>query len=185
MAVSAVGIHRWTSEDYERAAAAGCFGPEGRVELIEGVVYDMSPQNSRHSAVVRLVEKALGRAFGTGWDVRGQMPLALEVDSEPEPDVAVVVGSPRDYLDAHPTTAALIVEVADASLGHDRKRKAPLYARAGIPEYWIVDLTEGALEVYREPSPEGYRVKTVLHAGETVSPLALPEGSLAVLDLLP
>jgi len=88
----------------------------------------------------------LSRIFGDGWDVRGQMPLALGDDSEPEPDVAVVAGSPRDYRDAHPTTAALIVEVADASVAYDRKRKAPLYARAGIPEFWLLVLSEEKLE---------------------------------------
>ncbi|HTQ81413.1 MAG TPA: Uma2 family endonuclease [Thermoanaerobaculia bacterium] len=183
MAVSAVNVHRWMREEYERAAAAGCFAPAGRVELIEGIVYDMSPRSSRHSAVVRLVEKALNR-IGTGWDVRGQMPLALGADSEPEPDVAVVAGSPRDYLLRHPTAAVLIVEVADASLAHGRKRKAPLYARAGIAECWIIDLTAEALEVYREPSPEGYRSHAALRAGDSLTPLHGTR-AIAVADLLP
>ena len=97
MAVSAVNVHQWTREEYERLAADGFFGPEGRVELVEGIVYDMSPQKSLHASGVRLVERALSRIFSDGWDVRGQMPLALGDDSEPEPDVAVVAGSPRDY----------------------------------------------------------------------------------------
>jgi len=113
------------------------------------------------------------------------MPLALGDDSEPEPDVAVVAGSPRDYRDAHPTTAALIVEVADASVAYDRKRKAPLYARAGIPEFWLLVLSEEKLEVYRDPSPLGYRSRRVLGRGDTVSPLARPDVALTVDDLLP
>jgi len=185
MTVSAISVHRWTREEYERLAEDGFFGPEGRVELIEGIVYDMSPQKSLHAAGVRLVERALSRIFGDGWDVRGQMPLALGDDSEPEPDVAVVAGSPRDYRDAHPTTAALIVEVADASVAYDRKRKAPLYARAGIPEFWLLVLSEEKLEVYRDPSPLGYRSRRVLGRGDTVSPLARPDVALTVDDLLP
>jgi len=185
MAVSAVNIHRWTREEYERLAEDGFFGSEGRVELIEGIVYDMSPQKSLRAAGVRLIERALSRIFGTGWDVRGQMPLALGDDSEPEPDVAVVAGSPRDYRNEHPKTAALVVEVADASLAHDRKRKVPLYARAGIPEVWLLVLAREEIEVYSDPSLTGYRSRRVLGRGDTVSPLARPDAVLAVDDLLP
>ncbi len=113
------------------------------------------------------------------------MPLVLGEDSAPEPDVALVAGSLRDYRDAHPRTALLVVEVADASLAHDRFRKVPLYARAGLPEYWLLDIARPALEVYRDPSPEGYRTKMVLGRGDAVSPLALPEAAIQVADLLP
>jgi len=185
MAVSAVKEHHWTREEYERMAEAGCFGAGERVELIEGVVYDMSPQSAFHASSVTGVEEALRRVFSQGYFLRVQMPLSLADDSAPEPDVAVLAGSRRDYRTAHPTTAALVVEVADASLAHDRSRKAPLYARAGIPECWIVDISRGTLEVYRQPSPEGYRSRVVLGAGDTVSPLDRPEVSVAVADLLP
>jgi Uma2 family endonuclease len=166
-------------------AAAGCFGADERVELIEGVVYDMSPQSSFHASAVTGVQEALRPVFSQGYTLRIQMPLGLAADSAPEPDVAVVTGSRHDYRTAHPTSAILVVEVADASLAHDRLRKALLYARAGIPEYWIVDLVRGALEVHRSPSPEGYRSRTVLGSSDTVSPLARPEISLRVVDLLP
>jgi Uma2 family endonuclease len=103
---------------------------------------------------VRMVEEALRAAFSSGWDVRGQLPIALDEESEPEPDARVVPGSFRDYPHAHPARAALVVEVADSSLALDRGEKAGLYARARVPEYWIVDLMGHALEVCRDPTPD-------------------------------
>ena len=112
------------------------------------------------------------------------MPLALGRASEPEPDIAVVRGSPRDFMDAHPTAALLVVEVADSSAAFDRTRKQALYAQHEIKEYWLVDLGAEHLEVYRHPAESQYEEKTTLHRGETVTP---PEGtkSIAVTDLLP
>jgi Uma2 family endonuclease len=106
---------------------------------------------------------------------------------EYELDVAVVPGKFEDYFSAHPTTAVLVVEVADSSLLqlHDRKRKKKLYARAGIPEYWLVDLVDGSLEVYRSPKDGVYTQSTILWGEDTVSPLERPEGSIRVADLLP
>jgi Uma2 family endonuclease len=185
MAVAEIEQHHWTRKEYERMVAKGLFGPEAKVELVEGVVYDMMAHGSVHAAGVRLVEKALQKIFSSGFDVRGQMPLALSRDSEPEPDVAVVEGGARDYVRSHPTTAVLVVEVSDQSLGHDRKRKLPLYARSGIPEAWILNLRERTLEVYREPSDGLYRSRTALVDEDTVSPLARPEAVISVADLLP
>jgi Uma2 family endonuclease len=113
------------------------------------------------------------------------MPLALDDTSEPEPDVAVVPGKARDYTFAHPTTAALVVEVADTSLALDRKTKQAVYARNGIPEYWVVNLQDHCLEVYRGPQGDQYQFRTVLRHGETVAPLANPDRAIAVADLLP
>ncbi len=184
MSIAAVETHRWTREEYERMAELGLFPPDQRVELIEGVVYDVTPQNSLHSTGVRLAEEALRSAFGRGFDCRVQMPLVLDPDSEPEPDLAVVRGTPRDFRDAHPTTAVLVVEVADTSLGFDR-RKAPVYARHGIPELWIVDLRAGVVEVHREPEGGAYRSVTRLGRGGSVRPLAAPGPAIAIADLLP
>jgi Uma2 family endonuclease len=183
MSLPAVELHRFTRGEYQRMGVAGLFPT--RVELIEGAVYDMSPQKSAHAVVVSLAEAALRSAFGAGYYVRVQMPLALGDDSEPEPDVAVVLGSPREYLAEHPRTALLVVEVADASLRHDRGRKLPLYARCGIPEAVLIDLPRQAVEVHREPTPEGYRSRTVLGRGDTLTLLAGPTVRIAVADLLP
>jgi len=185
MSIAAVETHRWTREEYERMAEAGLFPPDRRVELVDGIVYDMTPQNSRHATAVRLVEEALRLIFPRGYDVRVQMPLTLDPDSQPEPDVAVVRGATRDFRDAHPTAAVLVVEVADASLGHDRRRKAPLYARSGVPELWIVDLRRSLVEVYREPDGAAYRSVAALGRGDSVLPSAAQGPPLPVADLLP
>jgi Uma2 family endonuclease len=176
---------RWTREEYDRMVEAGILGPEDRVELIEGEILTMSPQKSPHATGVQLAGDVLQEVFGQGFVVRRQLPLALAADSEPEPDVAVVEGRPRDYRDAHPSTAILIVEVAETSLIYDRTIKKALYAAAGIPEYWIVNLTGGGLEVYREPLGSDYRSRLILRPDETVSPRVRPEARILAADLLP
>lgn len=183
MAVAAVEVHRWTREEYERMAAKGFFAPDARVELIDGIVYDMTPQGSFHSAGVCACQKILERIFADGHYVRVQMPLALGECSEPEPDLAVVRGSYQDYAFAQPTTAVLVVEVADKSLAHDRKRKIPDYARAGVPEAWLMNLKAAVLEVYRDPTGGVYQTRLKLRIGDTVSPLARPEAEVAVAEL--
>jgi len=187
MAVATVETHRWTREEYERLAAKGFFPPGKRVELVEGVIYDMTPQKSPHTTALHLAQDALRALFprDSGYTVRCQSPLALGSDSEPEPDLAVVPGSILDYRDHHPTTAQLVVEIADSSLFHDRKRKIPLYARCGIPESWLLNLIRGTLEVYREPVGGAYQTRIVLHAGDSVCPLIRPDCSIRVSELLP
>lgn len=184
MVTATVEAHRWNREEYVRLAEAGYFG-EHRVELIDGVIYDMTPQDSSHATGVRKGQSALQTVFATGFDVRPQLPLALGADSMPEPDIAMVLGEPDDYVDAHPTHAVLILEVADSSELHDRKRKASLYARAGIPEYWISNLVRGHLEVHRDPEGGVYRTHQIHERGERIAPLARPESAVAVDDLLP
>lgn len=190
--MSSVQLKRWSREEYDRMIEAGIFAPGERVELIDGEIVEMSPQNSAHTTAVRLTEDALRTAFGLGFDVRTQMPLALDLYSEPEPDVAVVPGSPRDYRDAHPTTALLVVEVADTTEVYDRAQKGSLYARAGVADYWLLNLRERRLEVYRDPVPMpqarygwGYQSGQHLSAADVVSPLAMPQARIAVANLLP
>ena len=185
MATAAVATHRWTREEYERLAEEGYFQPGERVELIDGVIYEMTPQNSLHAAGIRAGERALQPVFAEGFDVRSQLPLALGFDSEPEPDIAVVPGTWEDYVDGHPTSAVLVFEAADSSLYHDRKRKGSLYARAGIQEYWLLNLVKSCLQVYRNPKDGTYTTRFVLRAGDTVSPLARPDASIPVAKLIP
>jgi len=183
----------FTRAEYERAAELGLFGPEERLELIGGeVIKKMTPQRSLHATGVGLAARTLGRAFGEAFDVRVQLPLALADESEPEPDVAVVRGGPRDYRDAHPASAVLVVEVADTSLAFDRTTKASLYASAGIPEYWIVNLQDRVLEVHREPAPMaeqpfGHHCRSVTRhaADQSIEPLAAPGATIRVADLIP
>jgi Uma2 family endonuclease len=179
-----VEIHHWTREEYEQAAEAGVF-KDRRVELVDGVVYDMPPQLSPHATGLQKGLRALQATFPSAWDVRPQLPLDLGQSSMPEPDLAVVVGEPDDYLDHHPTEAVLVVEVADSSQLHDRKLKAKVYARAGIPEYWIVNLRFDRVEVLRDAADGAYRTRKVYRRGEAITPLARPEASVAVDDLLP
>jgi Uma2 family endonuclease len=178
---------RWTVADYHRAAEAGVFSAEERLELIEGEIYVMSPQLGPHATGCSLVEEALRDAFGSGWVVRAQKPLSLGQVSEPEPDVAVVRGAIRDFAREHPTTAVLVVEVADTTLRFDRGDKAELYARAGILDYWIVNLSVRRLEIRRDPDPATGEYRQLSTHGEdaTVSPLAAPQASIAVRNLLP
>ena len=152
----------------------------------------MTPQKSPHAAAVTLVQEALRVVLGIGCHVRTQLPLALDPASEPEPDVAVVHGAPRDYRDAHPATALLLVEVADTTLAFDRGWKSSLYARAGVADYWIVNLVDRVLEVYRDRRPEpaaryGWTYATVrrFDSEEGIVPLAAPTARVAVRDLLP
>jgi Uma2 family endonuclease len=187
-----LAVRRWKRVEYERLVGMGVFDSDERLELLDGLLVVREPQGAPHAAATRLVLAALRRAFGEGWIIEAQFPVALDDDSEPEPDVCVVPGGPRDYRDAHPSQAVLIVEVADSSLHGDRAHKASLYARAGIADFWIVNLIDGVLEVHRDPHPSSaapygwsYRTVTVLRAAETASPLAAPAARIPVADLLP
>jgi Uma2 family endonuclease len=187
-----VRMRRWSRQEYEQLVERSFFRPDERLELLDGLLLVKEPQSSAHMTAVRLVEEALRVAFGAGWDVRTQGPIALDPRSEPEPDVSVVRGSPRDYREAHPTSPVLVVEVALTSLRLDRTCKCRAFARAGVPEYWIVNLVDRALEVHREPAlldaarhRWGYRLIQTLGPDAVVSPLAAPTARVGVADLLP
>lgn len=184
MSVAAIKPRKWSREEYDRLIEQGVFHEDERLELIEGEILEMTPQNARHAGTVSLIYGALDDLLLEGYSLRVQLPLALGGDSEPEPDVAVVEGRPRDFLQSHPTTAALIVEVADSSLLFDRRRKLPLYARNGVPEVWIVNVVEGRLEVHRRPEGEAYGERESLTPGDRVASEVLRE-PVAVADLLP
>jgi Uma2 family endonuclease len=186
-----VTTRRWRRVEYERLVDLGVFVGE-HLELLDGVLVVREPQGSAHAAVVVRIGQVLAAAFGEGWHPRLQSPLALGDHSEPEPDVVVVAGAPLDYVAAHPSTAVLVVEVADSSLRLDRRFKAAVYARAGLAEYWIVNLVDRTVEVHRNPRPAvdidepwGYRSIDVLRPPAAASPLALPVASIRVADLLP
>lgn len=180
----------WTRREFDRAESLGLFGAEERLELIEGeILVKELPLNAPHATAQRRTEKTLSRVFAEGYDVRGQLPLALGDRNKPLPDVAVVEGTADDYETEHPTTAVLIVEIADTSLRLDRTQKASLYARSGIQDYWILNLQERCLEVYREPvAARGrFHYASVTHYTEDaqISPLAKPDAMIAVSEFLP
>lgn len=177
---------------YERMVKAGAFDSDDRIELLDGLLVVSEPQGSLHAAAVSAVRAALAKAFGTGFDVRVGSPVALDDTSEPEPDVAVVPGRPWDYRKGHPSKPVLVVEVAETSLARDRLLKGGLYARAGITDYWIVNLLDEVLEVYRQPgrSPSlrhGWKYGSVrlLKRNAVLSPLAGTRARIRVADLLP
>ena len=177
--------------EYECLVEQGFFEPGERIELIDGLLLVAEPQSSYHYTGMQLVEQALARALGEGWVIRGQGPVALDDTSEPEPDVAIVRGTSRDYAHAHPAEPVLVVEVALSSLVFDRTIKSSLYARAGRPEYWIVNLVDDQIEVYTEPSgpadAPGFGSRTDFKRGDVV-PVTLDGakiGTISVEDVLP
>jgi len=185
-------LWRMPRSRYDQLVEAGIFGPEDRIELLDGLLVSREPQGERHATVVGLVRAALEKAFGGAYHIREEKPIALDEQSEPEPDVVVVPGRLRDYLAAHPSRPVLVVEVADTSLALDRLRKGGLYARAGIADYWVVNLIDEVLEVYREPvrAPSGrggwkYDSVRLLRRNAIVTPLAAPRARIRVATLLP
>ena len=140
---------RWTRAEYERLIELGVFRPGDPVELIGGELMVAEPQGAEHYTAIRRSARRLEVAFGPGWEVRTQGPIGLDDESEPEPDVAVVPGSPDDYRNAHPSRSVLTLEVAQSSLAIDRERKGSLYARAGLTDYWVLNLVDRVLEVFK------------------------------------
>jgi Uma2 family endonuclease len=182
---------RWTIEEYYRMAEAGILGPEERTELIDGEILVMSPQHAPHATAVGLADDLVRDIFRDGYVVRVQFPIDVPEVSNPEPDIAVVPGSRRDFGAGHPRYAVLIVEVSETTLQHDR-RKAELYARIQVPDYWIVDLNRQQVEVRRDPVEDPtapgsyvYRTVAIYRRGQTITPLAAPGREVLVDDLLP
>lgn len=180
---------RWSVDEYYKMYELGLFQGR-RVQLIRGEIIEMAPMGTPHSTAVRLVISCLRKIFGEGFVVDGQLPLRLGNLDEPEPDVAIIEGTIRDFSEVHPYTARLIVEIADSSLKLDRGRKAELYAENGIEEYWILNLRGRCLEVHRLPgidenSAFRYAEITILKGSDFVCPLAQPKCEIKITDMLP
>lgn len=177
---------RFTVDEYYRMADAGIFSEDDRVELIEGEVVEMAPIGSRHAGHVDKLVWILSRRVGEEALLRTQHPIRLGEFSEPQPDLALVRPRPDFYTAAHPgpNDAVLLIEVAESSADYDRAIKASLYARSGVREYWLVDLRERIVEVYRNPAPEGYREIQTARRGDRLTVAALPAISLTVDEIL-
>ena len=183
-------VHRWTKEEYYRLGRDGFFNG-CRVELMAGEIIEMSPIGPLHASVVEHVRLVLLQRI-PGHHVRGQQPFNASEDSEPEPDLAVVPGSPLDFVDAHPKHAVIIIEVADLSVSYDRGPKASRYAASGVPDYWVLNLPARHFDVFRDPKPDptqmfgyGYAIHFSVPADGSLTPLLLPHVTIAVRDLLP
>jgi Uma2 family endonuclease len=182
---------KWTCKEFHQLGDMGWF--EGkRAILINGEILEMPGPKPPHAMSVVLVETALRAAFGPGFFVRPQLPLVLGQSTDPEPDAAVIEGSPRDFPIDHPTTAALAAEISDTTLSFDLGEKASLYAAGGIADYWVVDLNNRQLIVHRNPVRDpnqlhgwAYADVTAHAPGTIVNPPAAPTASVAVADLLP
>jgi Uma2 family endonuclease len=180
-------LWRLTVPQYHQMARTGILTDDDPVELLEGCLVTKMAKNPAHRLATRLVRTALESAVPEGWFVEAQEPITLET-SEPEPDVFVARGEPRDYAHRHPgpEEIALVVEVADTTLERDRRLKGRIYARAGIAEYWILNLSDRRLERYLEPvaSAEGWRYqsRTDFGAEESV-PFRMPGAEVSSLSL--
>jgi Uma2 family endonuclease len=178
--------HRFDVYDYHRMAEAGILTRDDRVELIEGEIVDMAPIGSQHAAVTDVLNELVVRALAADRvQVRVQGPLRLDRRNEPQPDLMLLRPRTDHYRSGHPTAAdvLLLVEVADSSLAFDRGPKLALYARRGVPEVWVVDLVDRAVEVYTRPGPEGYADLRRVSDG-TVTPALVPGLDINVAALL-
>lgn len=171
-----------STEDYHRMAKLGILAEDEAVELIHGQILRKMPKGPAHSALCKRIEKLLETSLGDRALVRLQDPIALDPYSEPEPDLAVVQPSPSFYADRHPQPAEVyvLIEVADSSIDRDLRTKADLYAAAKIQDYWVFNLPQQQIHVFRDPQPDGYQSQLILRGQQAVSLLAFPDCSIAV-----
>ncbi len=180
-------LRLWTVEEYHRMAEAGIFGADERVELLEGKIIWMIAKGTAHRSAVGRTDKLLqNRLANRAW-ISIQDPVKLNERSEPEPDVAVVKIDPLDYADHHPTPAEvyLIIEVADSSLKLDCETKSKAYSKAGIIDYWVLDVVSRQLHVFRQPTEDGYQSEEIFGSDRTISPLEFPDLQIGVFEMLP
>lgn len=178
----------WTVTQFHNLADRGVFDGR-RASLVRGTILEEGPMNVPHRLALELTEQAVRTIFGAGWRVCVRMPLVLNENTDPEPDLSVVSGSPRESA-GHPTAAGLVVEVADQSLVFDTTTKADVYATGGVTDYWVLDLTTQRLLVFRDPRPisagtSSYRSQLTFGPADSVAPLAAPDSLIRVADLLP
>jgi Uma2 family endonuclease len=181
-----IAKHLFDVREYHRLAQAGIFAEDDRVELINGEVVEMSPIGSAHAACVSRLEALLHESVGHIVQIRVQNPVLLDDYSEPEPDITLVKTREDFYVRAHPKPEdiLLVVEVADTSIDYDRLIKLPLYARAGIPAAWLVDLTQELVRVFSGPREGKYQNYREFKRGETITLKGVPELTLSAEDLL-
>lgn len=181
---SAPALYRFTADEFERLGRLGFFGEDDRVELLDGRIVRMSPIGPRHLRCVNRCGHALYRAGGDDHEVSTQNPLRLGARDMPQPDLALVRRSPGPDTVPAAADVLLVVEVADTSLETDRRDKLPRYAAAGIPEAWLLNLPDEAIERHADPSPAGYRQVAIARRGETLTSTILPGLTLDVDDVL-
>ncbi len=184
--VTAMPTYRWSVEEFQKLGEVGIFHEDDRVELLNGEIVIMAPIGIRHIKAVRRLSKIFHRKFGDLCVVDAQNPLLVDGRSEPQPDLLLLrhEADLRDTLPL-PEDVLLLVEVADTSLFYDACDKRDAYARSGIVEYWLLDLTQNQLHIFRGPEPSGYQSEQIIRAGESIAPLAFPDEAVALAEILP
>jgi Uma2 family endonuclease len=190
--MTTVTAKRFTLSEYHRLGELGFFGPDERVELIRGEILQMPTKKTPHSVCNTRLVRILIRLLGDRAIVRGQEPIILPADSEPQPDVVIARNRADDYLSSHPEPAdiLLVVEISDSTLSYDQVRKLSIYAEDGISNYWIFNLVSNWLEVYSEPYREsrdkfGYRLKRIVLPNESVVIPGFPDLFLDLSGVFP
>jgi Uma2 family endonuclease len=182
-----VAVRRLTVQDYHRMAEIGIFAADERVELLDGNLVSMVAKGTAHSSATTRTRRVLEAGLGKHVCVRIQDPVQLDDYSEPEPDIAIAVLDPLEYADHHPQPSEifLLIEVADTSLAFDLGAKALAYARSGITDYWILDVQARKLFVLRSPTAQGYQSEVVLDETMQITPLAFPDYTVKIREILP
>ncbi|HEX8844656.1 MAG TPA: Uma2 family endonuclease [Pyrinomonadaceae bacterium] len=175
-----------TVDEYERMGEAGIFSSDARLELLEGSIYELPRIRPPHAACVTYLSMLFHRLFDRKFIVSSQDPIRLDDYSEPQPDVALLRWRDNYYRDGHPTPAdvLLIIEVADSTVESDRSYKMPLYAKAGIPEAWLVNLPDERIELYAEPVSGTYQTTRNFIRGEEVQAHTIADLRVAVAEVL-
>ncbi len=178
--------HRFSVDDYDRMIEAGVLGEDDQVELIEGEIVEMSPIGDKHVGCVRRSNRLFSRVLSDRVIVDVQSPARVNDRSKPQPDLMLLRSVPEMLTDVTPRAEdiLLVVEVSDSSLDFDRQIKMPLYARSNIAEVWLVNIPQGVIEVYRDPTPDGYRTVLIARRGDQISPLAFPDVFISVDSIL-
>jgi Uma2 family endonuclease len=184
---SIYNLKSWTVQDYHRMSEMGLFDPNERTELIGGQITLMVAKGTPHVITLQLLASELLGQLGTTALIRTQDPIHLDDSSEPEPDLVIVRGEILDYVDRHPQPADihLLVEVADSTLSYDCQVKDKTYAKAGISEYWVIDLKNRQFHIFHDPQPTGYASHLILAESQTVSPLEFPVMMISIGSILP
>ena len=184
---SPTNLKYWTVQDYYRMSDLGIFDPNERTELIAGQIVLMTAKGTPHVITLQLLANHIQSQLGTTALIRTQDPIRLDNFSEPEPDLAIVKGTILDYAAQHPVPEDiyLVIEVADSTLKQDCQVKDKLYARSNIAEYWVVDINNRQVHIFRDPTSTGYTSQLILSETHSISPLAFPEIVLSIASILP
>ena len=183
--VTAAPTYQWSVEEYQKLGEVGIFHEDDRVELLNGDIVIMAPIGLRHMNAVRRLNNVMAHKYGKRCLVDAQNPLMIDGQSMPQPDLLLLRSNLDESRAPMPEDVLLLVEVADTSLLYDMRDKRNAYARTGIAEYWLLDLTHNQLHVFRDPSPDDYCSEQVIPAGESVAPLAFPDVAVALNKILP